>query len=257
MRWSAAAGVSRVEVAYLHKNVAPVVKMVAATPANYRFPIQVRTVSPSRNLTLPSLNGPKRSSPAKPATAMTSQSMQSSKGFAGVRWLSEDDNGDKLVYKVEIRGEAETEWKLLEEELSKAYFSWDSTAFSDGEYRVRVTASDAPSNPPSQALTAQLVGEPFLIDNSPPEISGLTVARQGGAATASWKAEDALNVIGKAEYSLDGGEWTVVQPTTRLSDARMLEYELKLESVAAGERTIAVRVSDKFDNQAVAKVVVR
>jgi len=41
----------------------------------------------------------------------------------------------------------------------------------------------------------------------PPKITGLT-------ATG-----DALNNISKAEYSLDGGEWTVAAPVTHLSDA--------------------------------------
>ncbi len=43
-------------------------------------------------------------------------------------------------------------WKLLRDKIRERYYSWDSTAFPDGEYVVRITASDAPSNPPDQAL---------------------------------------------------------------------------------------------------------
>ena len=57
-----------------------------------------------------------------------------------------DDNGDSLIYTVEIRGARETEWKLLKDKVREKYISWDSTAFPDGEYRLRVTASDLPSN---------------------------------------------------------------------------------------------------------------
>jgi hypothetical protein len=48
----------------------------------------------------------------------------------------------------------------------------------------------------------------------------------------------------------------VVEPTTRLSDSREHDYLLVLEQ-ASGERTIAVRVTDAADNQAVGKVVIR
>ena len=71
-----------------------------------------------------------------------------------------------------------------------------------------------------------------------------------------WHAADALNNVAKAEYSLDGGDWTVVAPVTRLSDSPALDYELTLDA-AAGEHTVAVRVEDDYDNLAVDKVVVK
>ena len=51
---------------------------------------------------------------------------------------------------MEIRGANETAWKLLKDEIREHYYSWDSTAFPDGKYVVRVTATDAPSNPPAR-----------------------------------------------------------------------------------------------------------
>ena len=69
--------------------------------------------------------------------------MQYAKGFTGARWAATDDNGDALIYKVEIRGVHETNWKPLKDKLREKYWSWDSTAFPDGEYRLRVTASDS------------------------------------------------------------------------------------------------------------------
>ena len=73
------------------------------------------------------------------------------------------------MYTVEIRGTGETEWKLLKDKLAEKYLSWDSTAFPDGEYRLRVTASDAPGNPPAEALSTQMESSPFWIDNTPPQ----------------------------------------------------------------------------------------
>ena len=130
----------------------------------------------------------------------------------GARWSSADDNGDALIYKVEIRGQKEKQWKLLKDKVKDRHISFDSTAFPDGEYLLRMTASDQPSNPPEEALTTQMTSDPFLIDNTPPAISALAVARKGKGLEIKWKAADALNEIKKAEYSLDGSEWTVVAP---------------------------------------------
>jgi hypothetical protein len=182
--------------------------------------------------------------------------MQFAKGYIGARWLAIDPNGDNMLYRVEIHGAGETDWKLFRDKVNEKYISWDSTAFPDGEYWLRVTASDAPGNPPAEALTGQMESDPFWIDNTPPKITGLTATRSGGKLEVRWHAADAINNIDKAEYSLDGGEWTVAAPVTKLSDSLELDYALSLDA-AAGEHTIAVRVSDANDNLAVEKVVVK
>ena len=251
-----------VDVAYLPKNVEPRLDQIEITPANYRFPAPLLSLPPSsglpQSLSLPPLG--RRSSPsfssASSENTTSTPAMQFAKGNMGARWLASDPNGDPMVYTVEIRGVNETEWKPLKEKLTEKYFSWDATAFPDGDYRLRVTASDAPDNPPSEALTARMESAPFTIDNTPPKITGLAATRIGVKLQVRWHAADALNNLDKAEYSLDGGEWTVAAPVSKLSDSPELDYELNLD-VPAGEHTIAVRVTDDNDNQAVDKLVVR
>jgi len=251
-----------VDVAYLSKNVEPRVDEIEITPANYRFPAPVLPSPPSsgpaQTLNLPPLG--RRAGPSFPALSpentTTTPAMQFAKGYLGARWLAADPNGDAMVYTVEIRGAHETEWKPLKEKLADKYFSWDATAFPDGDYRLRVTASDAPGNPPAEALTASAESAPFTIDNTPPKITALAAARVAGKLQVRWHAADALNNLDKAEYSLDGGPWTIAAPVTRLSDSPELDYELNLDA-PAGEHTIAVLVVDDNDNQAVDKVVVK
>jgi hypothetical protein len=182
--------------------------------------------------------------------------MQYEKGYCGARWDSSDPNNDALLYVVEIRGVEESSWKLLKDKLKDRQWSWDSTAFPDGKYLVRVRASDSPDNPPEEALSAPLISEPFLIDNTPPSISTLAADHAAARLRVTWSATDASSTIQKAEYSINGGDWTVVYPTTRITDSRTHDYLLELPRTPAGEQTIAVRVTDEFDNQAVSKVVV-
>lgn len=249
--------VASVWVAYLPRNAAPEVEIVEITPANYRFPPQSLTLTPSRTLTLQPLGRGRRTTPAPAASDSGAVTMQYEKGQIGARWAATDPNGDELVFKIEIRGVQETEWKLVRDKVKERRLSWDSTAYADGWYLLRITASDAPDNPPGQELTGELVSAPFLIDNTAPEIRNLTASRSGGKAVVRWSARDAASLIQRAEYSVDGGEWMLALPTTRLSDSAEHDYALELPELAAGERTIAVRVTDDYDNQAVAKVVIR
>jgi hypothetical protein len=249
---------SEIQIAYMAKNVAPVVDAIEATPPNYRTAAGgLPAVAAPQSLTLPPMGQRRRALPAPPfETAGASLSLQYGKGSIGARWTASDANNDDLVFKVEIRGTNETEWKLLRDKVRERHLTWDSTAFSDGEYVLRVTASDSPDNPPDQALTGQLVGPSFLIDNTPPQIMNLTATRAGGQLTVRWRARDARSIVSKAEYSVNGNDWTVVEPSTRLSDAMEHEYTLTVPATA-GENTVAIRVSDDFDNQAVDKAVVR
>jgi hypothetical protein len=250
-----------VDVAYLPKNVAPRIDQIETTPANYKFPAPVISIAtpggPPATLNLPPLGKPTSSSPSFSADAgANAPSMSYAKGFIGARWSASDPNGDAMLYTVEIRGEKETAWKPLKERIPERYLSWDSTAFPDGDYRLRVTASDLPGNPPADALTTSLESDPFTIDNTPPRISGLAASRNGAKLEVRWHAADALSNVTKAEYSLDGGEWTIAAPVTKLSDSPELDYALNLDA-APGEHTIAVRAVDEFDNLGVEKVVVR
>ena len=246
------ASLSEAGIAYQPKNVAPVIEAIEATPPNYRLPAPAAAPVVSQSLELPAIG---RKSTTFPETTR-SVTATAAKGYVGARWIATDDNNDSLQFKVEIRGVAETAWKLLRDNVRERYLSWDSTAYSDGKYVLRITATDAPSNPPDQALTAVRESEPFLIDNTPPEITWGATVRSLGIAVG-FHAKDALSTLGKAEYSVNGGDWIVVEPTTRLTDSPEHDYRVGISSPPPGELTVAVRVEDAFGNQAVAKTVLK
>ena len=134
---------------------------------------------------------------------------------------------------------------------TRSTISFDSTAFADGDYRIRITASDAPSNTPEDALTTQEESDPFTIDNTPPAISNL----QAAGNVVKWHAADALSTIYKAEYSarwrrLDGSRSG--GRTLGFGGARL---RADLEEPRTRRAHVAVRVSDGNDNIAVAKTL--
>ena len=94
----------------------------------------------------------------------------------GVKWNAHDENDDQLVYSVYYRGDGETRWLLLKDNLTDKAYSCDASLLPDGGYTVKVVASDAPSHSPGEALTVEKVSRRFEVDTTPPRIENLTAA---------------------------------------------------------------------------------
>jgi hypothetical protein len=124
----------------------------------------------------------------------------------------------------------------------------------DGAYYLKIVASDAPSNPPDEALTAERISERFEVDNSPPEILDLSAAPQSPEVLVRFLARDSASAVARAEYSLNAGEWTLLFPADRVTDSAQESYSLTLKNLPPGEHTVAVRVYDRFENATSAKV---
>jgi len=252
--------VSSIEIAYQEKNVAPLVHAIEVESPNYRASgglVLERQTQPSGSpatLVLPALGQRRSQLPQSTIEGVGGGiTLQYAKGFMTARWSASDENGDSLIYKVEIRGKGERNWQLLRDKVSERQISWDTTAFPDGEYTLRVTASDAPSNTAEDALSSSLDGEPFVIDNTPPEI--LNSKTSGNVIT--FTAKDALSWIDKAEYSIDGGEWKRLEPVNGVTDSQVLDYRLTVPASSAAERVVAVRVLDEADNVVVVRYLLQ
>jgi hypothetical protein len=257
--------VRTVQLAYLPKNIAPVVRTVEVEDANYKasatpnFLERNTTASGSpASLTLPPLGQSRRTPPPGAVQAAAGLTVQYAKGYLTARWDANDENSDSLIYRVEIQGKGESVWRLLKDKIQDRHFSFDGSAFADGEYVLRVTASDEPSNIPKEALTGSLASDPFTIDNTPPQITSSPVVTENSHTVIRFSAKDALSWIDKAEYSVNGAEWVLVEPKNRVSDSQQLDYELRLPRSTddKGEKVVAVRVFDENDNEAVTRFVV-
>jgi hypothetical protein len=72
----------------------------------------------------------------------------------------------------------------------------------------------------------------------------------------TFTASDAGSSIDRAQFSVDGGEWTLIAPKTGISDGKQESYEVTLRDLKPGEHTVAVRACDRFENVGSGKVVV-
>jgi hypothetical protein len=179
----------------------------------------------------------------------------------GVKWSAHDENDDQLVYSVYYRGDGETRWLLLKDNLSDKAYSFDASLLPDGGYTIKVVASDAPSHSPGEALAASRESSRFEVDTTPPRIENLTAAIESGEIRIRFRAEDGFSTIKRAEFSVDASDWKYVEPIGQLSDSKVEDYDFKvaLESAkdAGMEHVVVVRVYDKYDNLGAAKTVLR
>jgi sugar lactone lactonase YvrE len=260
---------SWVDLAYLPKNVAPEINGIAMQDPGVRvsgvggesqnmtqMPVQLRMPS-----TTPFSNPGQTAQPLETQTARPFEPTPmgyAQKGYQGVLWSAKDANDDELVYSVYFRAEGEKSWKLLKDKLRQEFYSWDTTSMPDGAYYLKIVASDAPSNPPGAALQSERESGRFLVDNTPPEIVGLTAESTHSAGdpsvVAHFQAKDRTSAVIRAQYSLDAGDWTIALPAGELSDSLDEHYTINLHGLSAGEHTLAVRIYDLFDNVTAAKV---
>jgi hypothetical protein len=248
---SIAPTVDTVTLNYLPKNVAPEIEDVSV-----QVGVRYQPLSKSSGLSLGTdvsgSSGSRFDSPV-PSTH--------DRDSIGVKWSAHDENDDQLVYSVYYRGDGDSRWLLLKDNLTDKAYSFDASLLPDGGYTIKVVASDAPSHSPGEALTASRESRRFEVDTTPPRIENLSAAVEGGEMRVRFRAEDGFSAIKRAEYSIDAGDWKYVEPTGQLSDAKIENYDfraaLETGKDAASEHVIVVRVYDKYDNMETAKTVVR
>jgi WD40 repeat protein len=179
----------------------------------------------------------------------------------GVKWNAHDDNDDQLVYSVYYRGDGETRWLLLKDNLTDKAYSFDASLLPDGGYIIKVVASDEPSHSPGEALSATRQSRRFEVDTTPPRVEHLNASVEGTQIHVRFRAEDGFSNIKRAEFSVDAGDWKYVEPVGQLSDTKIEEYDFMVPLEAAkdadSEHVVAVRVYDKYENMGAAKTLLK
>jgi outer membrane protein assembly factor BamB len=250
--------IEEVGINYLPKNVAPVVDEVFVQ-VGARFPVQPHVPTPETIVVGPSSPAPPKVEPPPPPALRERSSI-------AVRWTAHDENDDNLVYALYYRGENEQNWKLLKAGLTDRSYSFESGLLPDGSYILKITASDAPSHPPQEALSDEKESQRFEVDNTAPRIDGLAAKVEARQLHITFRASDDSSPIKRAEYSVDAGEWQYVGPVGDISDAKTESYDFSAalpeppqssKSKAAAEHVVVVRVYDRYDNVATAKYVAR
>ena len=244
-----AARLDSLRVHYLPQNSAPVVKSVNVVPetvkASDSSTSQSSSTSNSYSITV-SASG---SSSAPRQTNQQSTTPASLRKLAIV-WSAEDPDGDKLRAEVSFRGEGETNWKTIRDDLSGNRFSIESDTLADGHYEFRVRVDDGQANSPERALEAERISRPVLVDQTPPRVRKLP---DGPGGELRFEVEDEVSEIRSAEFSVDAGDWGPVLSDDGILDSRQETFTLPLDDLEPGEHLVVLRVRDRVGNAALAK----
>ena len=226
----------------------PVVREIVLSGVQANLPPEVRSVSiePYKVERRPREGKTSRPEQAGPPVK---------RGVYLVRWEAEDPNGDRLNFRVLIRPVGGKEWKVLEEELSSTSYIWDTETTADGEYELKVEASDLPSNPPDMALKGERVSRPFFVDHAAPYIEA-KVHLKGRKVEIEGKVRDETTPVRGMSYALDSGKWRVVLPEDGVWDGKEERFSIKI-SLEPGEHSVVLRASDLMGNSGVRRAWVR
>ena len=176
-------------------------------------------------------------------------------GVFQISYRTKDDNGDKLIYKIDFRKLARTNWIELKDELEAASFEWDAKTVEDGRYEVRVTASDERSNTTSTKLTGSRISDPVVVDNTGPVVKNITTSAPTGNGQYrifEIEVQDELSAIGKLEYTIDSNsDWIGTVPDDLVYDTTDENFTIKIDAkkdLPKGDHVLTIKVSDAVGN---------
>jgi hypothetical protein len=247
-----------ITTAFLQRNLRPQVQTVTVHPPGEVFQKPLSLTGEVEILGLDTPVAPEArpsGGPRAPQIAATSYSRKIyQKGLQTLSWKADDPNQDTLSYDVYYRPLADTRFRLLRKGLTDAVLAWDTSTVPNGRYVVRITASDAPSNPEQLALAADRESEPFDVDNTPPAVTASLTQASPLRVRATVRDENSM--VRRTEYAIDGGRWEEVHPMDGINDAPEESYEIAPKQVTPGPHVIVVRATDLLGNVSTARVEV-
>jgi hypothetical protein len=174
-----------------------------------------------------------------------------------ISWEASDPNEDEIEYAIHFRSGSRGPWILLKDKLKEATYEWDTRTVADGRYHVRVTASDARSNPTGTGRSESRVSDPVQVDNTPPVIGNLKAASGAGEIRIQADAVDRSSTLAGFAYSVDSSdEWQTVLPSDKIADGPEEKLDFSIPGLKPGAHQITVRATDARGNQAVQTIPV-
>lgn len=172
-----------------------------------------------------------------------------------VKWSAEDANEDTVTFDVFVRKDGWKSWVLVEEDVEKSEYEWDTTTSPSGVYRVKVVASDRRDNAEGEALSGARVSDPLVVSHTPPAVRLKVAGTEGDDAVLEASAASELVRLTGASFSVNGKKWVHVFPLDGLFDSRSESFKFKAEGLKPGTYVVVLRVKDAAGNTGSGDVV--
>lgn len=189
--------------------------------------------------------------------AQTSPKQHHQMALKNIQWEVEDPNNDNLQLTVYYKGIDEKPWKVIEKtSQKKGSCTWDTLRLPDGQYQIKLMASDEPDNPPETAMSVENTLQPIVVDNSKPVIKSLSAAAgTGGKYIITGMVKDDYNTIVKVQYTLDGQDWVSAYPVDGMFDSTEESFQITTKPLTSGDYTLILNAFDSEGNIGIEKIV--
>jgi hypothetical protein len=165
-----------------------------------------------------------------------------------IRWTATDPNEDELTYRLYFRKDGWKDWVLLEDDLEKKDYDWDTTTVPSGLYQVKVVASDRRDNAPEETLTAERISAFVPVAHEAPAVTLRLKGFEGGQAVLEASASDPLVRITEASFAVNGKRWASVFPMDGIFDSKTEQFRIKTEALRPGTYVVMLRVKNAAGN---------
>lgn len=166
-----------------------------------------------------------------------------------VRWKAHDPNKDHLIYKLAYRRAGSHKWIRIDKNIDQSDYEWQTRQVPDGYYRLRVTASDSPDNPPDMAMTDSRESNAVLVDNQPPRLIKLKHSVHGQTLSLAGIAVDDYSDIQYIGYVVDSHKhYHIVLPNDLIFDSTREPWHVKIRDLAQGPHVVTLRITDARGN---------
>ncbi|MCC7407786.1 MAG: hypothetical protein IT442_06915 [Phycisphaeraceae bacterium] len=208
--------------------------------------VEIHYVVPNQKPVIESL---KSEYPEPSSRGSDDQSDQQPRYNLKLSWEASDPNEDTLTYRLEYRGNPTAPWLVLAKDLTDTEYEWDTRQSPDGRYQVRLIADDRADNPGAMALSASRIGDPVIVDNTPPTIKDLKVDPSARQVRLRAKLVDAVSAVAAVHYRVDSSqEWKPALPADLIFDSTEETLDVNMAGLRPGTRVITLRVADALGN---------
>jgi hypothetical protein len=187
--------------------------------------------------------------PRVESVTVTRMEMPGKSGVFKISYDAKDDNGDKLIYKIDFRRVGRTGWIEAAHDVETGNYEWDGKTVEDGRYEIRITASDERSNTPETKLMGSRVSDAVVVDNTGPAVVKYKLEKAGKNVTIKLTVNDELSAIGKVEYTVDSdANWIGIVPDDLIYDTTSEDFTIMVEKLSAGQHIISLKLADAVGN---------
>ena len=179
--------------------------------------------------------------PSKPEESKLEGNIKTGPKDLVVTWSCQDPNDDPLLYSILLSPAHGDRWFTFRSNLRQNMTVIPRDLFQDGQYQLKVVASDALTNPLGLARKSEIVSSTFTIDSTPPEITQFNSAKN----QITFTANDSTSAIRMVQYSWEGEDWLPVFPDDLIGDSRTETFSVRPEASA---KMIFIRVEDEQGN---------